>query len=184
MRGLVIVATTPTHQVPSTPPRVALVQVVAAIRAQQPGALLTPMELHLDSLESVRAFAKAFLATGKRLDILMCNAGGAGSTLLGPAVDPDGTRLPSLPLPCILPSRATRLEPTRMLLTRSPHHCPRRLAAGIMGRPFDLSKDGHEMQFATNHLGELTLAVQLLCLPGHMHPHADPALLHRRPPRA
>jgi hypothetical protein len=27
-------------------------------------------------------------------------------------------------------------------------------AAGIMGGPFELSKDGHEMQFATNHLGE------------------------------
>jgi hypothetical protein len=51
------------------------VQVVARIRAQHPEACLTPMELRLDSLESVESFAEAFLGTGKRLDILMLNAG-------------------------------------------------------------------------------------------------------------
>lgn len=71
------------------------------------GAKLTVMRLDLASLASVRQFAAAFLATGKQLHVLMCNA-------------------------------------------------------GVMACPFALSADGHELQFATNHLGHFLLTRLLL----------------------
>jgi NAD(P)-dependent dehydrogenase (short-subunit alcohol dehydrogenase family) len=46
-----------------------------AIRAKHAGAMLEAMELHLDRPDSVRAFAKAFLAKHPRLDMLVGNAG-------------------------------------------------------------------------------------------------------------
>lgn len=41
------------------------------LREELPSASITVMELDLASLKSVRAFAKAFLATGKPLNILL-----------------------------------------------------------------------------------------------------------------
>ncbi|MEW5316906.1 MAG: hypothetical protein WDW38_008246 [Sanguina aurantia] len=77
------------------------------LREELPSASITVMELDLASLKSVRAFAKAFLATGKPLNTLLQNG-------------------------------------------------------AVMACPFSLSADGHEMQFATNHLGHFLLTHLLL----------------------
>jgi NAD(P)-dependent dehydrogenase (short-subunit alcohol dehydrogenase family) len=47
----------------------------ATIREQVPGASLEVAELDLTSLDSVRAFAKQFIATHDRIDLLVNNAG-------------------------------------------------------------------------------------------------------------
>ncbi|KAL0258909.1 hypothetical protein SLS55_006413 [Diplodia seriata] len=65
------------------------------------------IELSLDSFDSVRAAAAAFLAQSDTLNILINNA-------------------------------------------------------GIMGNPYTLTPDGHEIQFATNHLGHFLLTALLL----------------------
>jgi WW domain-containing oxidoreductase len=82
-------------------------RVLETIKAAVPTASLEVMELDLDNLASVKAFAEAFKASGQQLHILMCNA-------------------------------------------------------GIMATPFLLSKDGYELQWATNHLGHFLLVNLLL----------------------
>lgn len=47
------------------------------IRKYYPNAKLTIIECDLASLGSIKTFCKAFLATGKPLHVLMCNAGAA-----------------------------------------------------------------------------------------------------------
>ncbi|MEW5316905.1 MAG: hypothetical protein WDW38_008245 [Sanguina aurantia] len=79
----------------------------AELRKADPSSQLTVMSLDLACLESVRAFAAAFLATGYPLNILLQNG-------------------------------------------------------AVMACPFTLSADGHEMQFATNHLGHFLLTHLLL----------------------
>jgi NAD(P)-dependent dehydrogenase (short-subunit alcohol dehydrogenase family) len=54
----------------------------AAIRAKHPAAQLDVMELHLDKPASVRAFAKAFLAKHKALNLLINNAGVMAAPLM------------------------------------------------------------------------------------------------------
>src|ERR1700675_3537357 len=48
---------------------------IASIASEHRAAALEPMQLDLASFESVRAFAAAFLAGHKRLDVLCNNAG-------------------------------------------------------------------------------------------------------------
>jgi NAD(P)-dependent dehydrogenase (short-subunit alcohol dehydrogenase family) len=73
------------------------------IRASTGGAELEVMELHLESPESVRRFAKAFLARHRALHLLLANA-------------------------------------------------------GVMACPLARTREGWEMQLATNHLGHFLLA--------------------------
>ncbi len=57
-------------------------QQAAAIRAKHPSAQLEVMELHLDVPAKVRAFAKAFLAKHRALNLLINNAGVMACPLL------------------------------------------------------------------------------------------------------
>ncbi|KAL0927058.1 hypothetical protein M5K25_001213 [Dendrobium thyrsiflorum] len=82
-------------------------QVKESLLEQNPSAKLHVMEMDLSSLDSVETFARSFISTNKRLNILINNA-------------------------------------------------------GIMACPFQLSRDGIEMQFATNHLGHFLLTKLLL----------------------
>jgi NAD(P)-dependent dehydrogenase (short-subunit alcohol dehydrogenase family) len=77
--------------------------VADGIRAATGNAAVSVMELHLESPESVRAFAKAFLARHPVLHLLLANA-------------------------------------------------------GVMACPLARTREGHELQFATNHLGHFLLA--------------------------
>ena len=72
-----------------------------------PSAKVEAIELDLSSLASVKTFTNTFEKTGKKLNILVNNA-------------------------------------------------------GVMNCPFTLSKDGYELQFATNHLGHYLLTKLLL----------------------
>ncbi|PKU81983.1 Short-chain dehydrogenase TIC 32, chloroplastic [Dendrobium catenatum] len=82
-------------------------RVKESLLEQNPSAKLHVMEMDLSSLDSVETFARSFISTNKRLNILIDNA-------------------------------------------------------GIMACPFQLSRDGIEMQFATNHLGHFLLTKLLL----------------------
>ncbi|KAH0469760.1 hypothetical protein IEQ34_001318 [Dendrobium chrysotoxum] len=82
-------------------------RVKESLLEQNPSAKLHVMEMDLSSLDSVETFARSFISTNKRLNILINNA-------------------------------------------------------GIMACPFQLSRDGIEMQFATNHLGHFLLTKLLL----------------------
>ncbi|KAI0528559.1 hypothetical protein KFK09_001101 [Dendrobium nobile] len=82
-------------------------RVKESLLEQNPSAKLHVMEMDLSSLDSVESFARSFISTNKRLNILINNA-------------------------------------------------------GIMACPFQLSRDGIEMQFATNHLGHFLLTKLLL----------------------
>jgi len=80
--------------------------VAADIKKVVPDASLSVMKLDLADLNSVRSFVSDFKATGKNLDILICNA-------------------------------------------------------GVASREFLLSPQGHELNFATNHLGHFLLVTSL-----------------------
>lgn len=52
-------------------------KLLLAVRKACPSASIEPMQLDLSSMDSVRAFAAAFLKRHARLDILVCNGGRA-----------------------------------------------------------------------------------------------------------
>lgn len=92
---------------------------------QNPNSKLDVMEMDLSSLESVRKFAQSFNSRNKHLNILMYDQPGISSVSLSGCKDSDG----------------------HVLSIDYSNN------AGIMACPFQLSKDGIELQFATNHLG-------------------------------
>ncbi|KAL1310500.1 hypothetical protein AAFC00_000786 [Neodothiora populina] len=82
-------------------------QAIASIKETSPNAKITFLEMDLTNLASVKAAAESFMASSKRLDVLMNNA-------------------------------------------------------GIMACPADLTADGFEIQFGTNHVGHFLLTKILL----------------------
>ena len=102
----------------------------ALLRDGKPGKA-EYVEMHLDSLDSVRAAATEFLRRSDKLNILICNAGQCQNII------PLLRRLFISPLP----SGHTNLHFT----------------TGVRGYPKGKTKDGFELHFGINHLGHFTL---------------------------
>lgn len=113
---------------------------IAEIRASVPGAPLTPIELDLASLASVKEAASKVLATASRLDILMNNA---GIMAVPPAVTADGYEiqfgtnhmghalLTKLLLPLLLKTANSQPGSDVRIVTLSSHSHVRAPACGI-----------------------------------------------------
>lgn len=98
-----------------------------------PSSRVDLLELDLSSLKSVRAFSDKFLSMDLPLNILMYSP----------------SSYHELPLVALM----------FLALTSIPH-CACRNNAGVMFCPHQLSEDGTEMQFATNHIGDLHLSLK------------------------
>lgn len=122
-------------------------QAVEEIRQATGNGNVVIRHLDLASLYSVRQFAKEFLDTEDRLDILINNAG-EFTCLPG--------HLPVSPSTCWSPHLS-------LCLSVFPHvSLSTCLSAGVMMCPKWLTEDGFETQLAVNHLGHFLLTNLLL----------------------
>ena len=114
-------------------------------RADQPGARVEAVQVDLTDLDSIRSFAGKALDAGRPLDVLINNAGQPTPS----------SRALNLALACWRPCGQVAMQAVTGALWQR---------AGVMACPELRTKDGFELQLATNHLGHFLLTTMLLPL--------------------
>jgi NAD(P)-dependent dehydrogenase (short-subunit alcohol dehydrogenase family) len=131
---------------------------VAALKANNPSAPISSVQLDLASLASVRDAAAAWLDSGKQIDVLLNNAGGAGGV---GQWGPGGSKQQPAWV-CGLHGYLLVVKAHKGFFFSTPYStsccavlCPHTNATqtGVMACPYMQTADGYEYQLGVNHLG-------------------------------